>query len=119
MARVLIVDDNETDRLFEKTILEDKGHQLYFARNGEEAIRLYLRQGIEVVVTDLHMPFGDGMELIEAITGLYPDARIIAVSGTGPEELGMAKLIGAALTLPKPVDPRTLIDAVEEMAAQA
>lgn len=112
MARVLIVDDDEDARLYMRAILEEAGHELYFAANGEEAMKTYFRRGIEVVVTDLHMPRGDGMELIEAITGLDPDASIVAVSGTGPEQLGMASMLGAHTTIPKPVDPQRLIEAV-------
>ena len=119
MARVLVVDDDEGDRLLERTILEDAGHDLFFARNGEEAVRLYLRKRIQVVVTDLHMPHGDGLELITALTGLDPDARIVAVSGTGPEQLGVARMLGAVRTLPKPVDPRELLQAVQEAAGGA
>ncbi len=117
MARVLIVDDDEGDRLFQRTILEEAGHELFFAANGEEAMKAYFRKRIDVVVTDLHMPRGDGIELIEAIIGIDPDAAIIAVSGTGPEQLGMASVMGAQVTIPKPVDPQKLLDAVAAAAA--
>ena len=116
MAHVLIVDDDETDRLFVKTVLERTGHELYLASNGEEALRLYLRESIEVVVTDLQMTSGHGLELIDALTALDPDASIIAISGTGPDQLDMAQMIGARATLAKPVDPQQLIDAVEAAA---
>ena len=120
MARVLIVDDDEGERLFVRSILDEAGHDLFFAANGEEAMKLYFRKEIQVVVTDLHMPRGNGMELIEAISGMDPDASIIAVSGTGPEQLGMASILGAQKTLAKPVSPRELIDAVAAaMSARA
>lgn len=117
MARVLIVDDDEGDRLFESTILESAGHELYYAKSGEQALKAFLRKDIDVVVTDLHMPFGDGMELIDALTGMYPDVAIIAVSGTGIENLSTAKMMGARIALPKPVDPHALLKAVAEAAA--
>jgi two-component system, chemotaxis family, chemotaxis protein CheY len=112
MAQVLIVDDDETDRLFQRSILEQAGHSLFFAKNGEEAVRLYLRNSIDVVVTDLHMPRGDGFEVITALLGLDPDACIIAVSGTGPEQLSMAKMLGAQAIMEKPVSPGELLEAV-------
>ncbi len=80
MARVLIAEDDDADRLLIETILEQAGHELYFAPNGEEALKLYLRHPIDVVVTDIQMPRGDGLELIEALKGLYPDASIVAIS---------------------------------------
>ena len=58
--------------------------------------------------------FGNGLELIDAIVGLDPEVPIIAVSGTGPELLGTAKMIGACATLPKPVNPTDLVGMVDE-----
>ena len=114
MARVLIVDDDEEVRLLERHILEGAGHELFFAKNGEEAMRLYMRLSPDVVITDLQMPRGDGLELIEALTGLYPDVRIIAASGKGAAILDTAKLMGARVALSKPISPRTLLDALKE-----
>jgi CheY-like chemotaxis protein len=47
------------------------------------------------------------------------DTKIIALSGSSPEELDMAKLLGALLTLAKPVDPNELIEAVAEVTASS
>ena len=69
---------------------------------------------MDVVVTDLHMAYGDGLDLIDALTGLDPDAAIIAVSGTAPELFGTALTIGARATLRRPVAPADLVRAVDE-----
>ncbi len=114
MARVLIAEDDEGDRLLLKAILEEAGHELFFAVNGEEALKLYLRHPIEVVVTDIQMPRGDGIELIEAMKGLDPDASIVAISGQRPHKLQIAQLAGARITLTKPIDRVKLLEAVEE-----
>lgn len=119
MALVLIVDDDETDRLLMRTILASAGHDLYFASNGEEALKLYLRHPIDVVVTDIQMPRGDGIELIEALKGLDPDASIVAVSGKEPHKLQVAQLAGARLILSKPLTKEGLTDAVEEASRPA
>ncbi len=115
MARVLIVDDSEEDRLIQRAVLEDAGHDLFFAKNGGEAMKAYLGKDIDVVVTDLQMPDGDGYELITGLLGMDEDTKIIALSGTTPEELDMAELLGALLTLAKPVDPNDLIEAVAKV----
>jgi CheY-like chemotaxis protein len=52
------------------------------------------------------MPDGNGFELITGLLGMDEDTKIIALSGSSPEELDMAKLLGALLTLAKPVDPK-------------
>ena len=112
MARVLIVDDDESERLLQRTMLQKAGHELFFARSGEEAVKVYVRSGIEVVISDLEMPDGDGLEPIEAITGLISRPTVIAVSGKGPDMLQLAIALGADVTLVKPVDGRDLIEAV-------
>lgn len=114
MAHVLVVEDEEGDRLLLRSLLESGGHEVYFARNGEEAYKLYLRKGIEVVVTDLQMPHVDGLKFIEELLSLFPDAPVIAVSGQSKDQLDMAKMMGAVLALPKPVDRETLLKAVAD-----
>ncbi len=117
MARVLIVEDDEMDRLLFETILETAGHELHLAANGDEARLLYTKLRVDVVVTDLHMEPGHGLQLIQALTASDPDVAIIAVSGTGPAQLDMARSLGVRWALPKPVDAKRLLEAVEDVLA--
>lgn len=114
MAHVLVVDDYDALRLLYGKILSQVGHKVYLAENGEQALRLYLRYPIDVVLTDIQMPRGGGIELIEAIRGLYPDASIVVVSGQGPAQMELAREAGARIVLAKPVDRESLIRAVDE-----
>jgi len=114
MAHVLIVDDDESDRLLMRSILAETDHELYFASNGEEAMKLFLRHPVDVVVTDIQMPRGDGIELISALKGMDPDASIVAVSGQSPHKLQVAQLAGARLILTKPLTKERLTDAVDK-----
>lgn len=116
MAHVLIVDDDEADLHLMRSILAEAGHTLFTASNGEQAMKVYLRQPIDVVVTDIQMPRGDGLELISALTGVDPDASIVAVSGKEPHKLQLAQLAGARITLPKPINKESLTHAVEQAA---
>ena len=116
MARVLIVDDESTDLIFLKSIVEASGHEVFLATDGEQAFKTYLRKGIEIVVTDLQLPGVDGLELIESVRALYPETRIIAVSGKGQDLLDKAMRIGASVALSKPVDPQELAEAIAPAA---
>jgi CheY-like chemotaxis protein len=118
MACVLIVDDDESDLLLLQAMLEGE-HELHMASNGEEALKLYLRHPVDVVVTDIQMPRGDGIELIAALKGLDPDAAIIAVSGQRPHKLDIAQMAGAAAILPKPVFRKSLLEAVAKATESA
>ena len=112
VARILIVDDDEADRIVLGTILERAGHETYFAEDGEEALREYGGHAIEVVITDLHMPRVHGLELITVLTDLSPRPAIIAISGTGSDQLELAQAVGADATISKPVHPYELLNAV-------
>ena len=115
MAQILIAEDNDADRLLLGAALEEAGHDLHFAEDGEEALTIYAKNPIDVVVTDIMMARKDGVELIMALRKLNPDVAIIAVSGKGRTGLGFAELAGAQKIMAKPVDRDELIRAVREM----
>ena len=117
MARILIVDDEESDRLLQRTILERAGHETFLAADGEEALRQYEDGRIDVIVADLQMPRVHGFELIDLLRDVSPPPPIVAVSGTGPYQLEMASALGAKCTLSKPVDADELIAAVAQAIA--
>lgn len=113
MARILIVDDEESDRLLIQAVLARAGHQTTVVEGGEEALRAFLGTGIDIVITDLQMPDVHGFELISILRDFSPPPAVIALSATGPFQLHMAEALGAHWTLLKPLDPRLLLDAVK------
>lgn len=113
MARILIVDDDEMDRLMERSMLDGLGHTLLFASDGDVALSVYRKEEVDLVITDLAMPELNGLRLIQEIMELDPGARIIAVSGHNAEQLDLAANMGAVCTLFKPVDYGELLAAVE------
>jgi CheY-like chemotaxis protein len=119
VAKILIVDDEEGDRLIAQAILERAGHETFFAHDGEEALRQFALKGIDLVVTDLQMPEVHGFELITVLRDFEKPPALIAVSGTGQFQLHMAEALGAKYTLQKPLTPELLIDAVDRALAAA
>ena len=114
MANVLIVDDEEMDRLLEGRVIEEAGHTPFFAGDGDTAMQMYKENNIALVITDLRMPRVDGLSLIRAIIAHDPDAAIIAVSGLA-QHLETAEEYGAVAGLVKPVEPEDLIETVQEI----
>ena len=110
VARILIVDDDEADRIVLGTILERAGHEAFFAEDGEEALGEYGGHAIDIVITNLQMPRVHGLDLITLLRNVSPRPAIIAISGTGL--LDFAKEAGADATLTKPVDRIELLSAV-------
>lgn len=94
MAGVLIVEDEQTDRVILENIVEGLGHEVYVASDGVQALNLHFGRRIDVVITDLHMPHVDGPGLIRALRASFSDAAIIAVSGSGPDVLAAVKRMG-------------------------
>ncbi len=112
MAHVLVVDDDEADRLGFAAMLRTAGHDVSLARDGDEALELYLTERIHVVVTDMVMPGRDGLSLISALRNLDPGASIIAVSGKSRSQLEASRIFGAREILAKPIDRDALVAAV-------
>jgi CheY-like chemotaxis protein len=114
MASILIVDDHAPIRALLRRILEEDGHQIREASNGEIGLRLYRDAPADLVITDIMMPERDGMEVTLALAQEFLDARVIAITGeTGDQNfLNVAKLFGARRVIQKPFIPREMRRAV-------
>jgi len=115
MARILLVDDEEMDRTIGKAILEGAGHELFYAPNGEVALRTYMSHDIDLVITDLVMPNLNGILLIQELRKLDRNALVLALTGVSPEQLDRAKEAGAASIMRKPYTPQALLQAVTNL----
>lgn len=104
--RILVVDDDASIRSVLQIGLSKAGYEVVQARNGVEAMRLWRAQRADLVITDLHMPEKNGLEVILELLAHSPDAPIIVMSDGGQtqqiEILGDARLLGAMLTIKKP-----------------
>jgi two-component system capsular synthesis sensor histidine kinase RcsC len=112
MARILIVDDEEMDRMLERTILEQDGHDLLFASDGKAALEICRTQDVELVLTDLAMPNFNGLRFIKELREESFMMPVVAISGWAADQLDLALEYGADLSLSKPVEAQTLRDAV-------
>jgi CheY-like chemotaxis protein len=119
MARILVIDDDDTVRLSMRLALEDAEHQVDEAPNGAAGLERLKIQPADLVVTDIFMPEKEGLETIDEIKRDYPDVKIIAISGGGriePQDyLEIARQLGADRSLFKPFDIQLLVDTVDEL----
>lgn len=111
--RVLVVEDNEINRFLLRRFLEDDGHKVTEARDGEEGVALAEKQQFDVVITDISMPRMDGIEatrLIRAGGGPSARARIVALTAHAlPDEVARFRAAGMEACLAKPVDRAALL----------
>lgn len=73
VLRILIADDNDSDRLILQTIVKKEGHIVYTARDGQEAIDTFKEQSPDLVLLDALMPNVDGFEAARTIKQLAGD----------------------------------------------
>ena len=78
---ILCVDDNEQSLSIRKVMLETRGYRVIACNSGEEALEVFKRGGVDLVLTDLVMPGVDGSKLIDAIKTLSPQTPAILLSG--------------------------------------
>lgn len=73
VLRILIADDNDSDRLILQTIVRKEGHRVYTARDGQEAIDIFKEESPDLVLLDALMPNVDGFEAARTIKELSGD----------------------------------------------
>ncbi len=106
---VLLVDDEEVVRATTAHMLEELGYSVIEAGSAEEAIALYERSPIELIVTDYMMGGMTGMELIHHLRGHNPDLPILVISGYADAE-------GIAADVPRLTKPFRSADLAEMLA---
>lgn len=117
MPKILIVDDEETDRELARRCLSSIADlRVVDARNGEEALER-IEEGVpDLILTDLRMPRVDGLDLVER---LRPDDRsppIVLMTSQGSERIAVRALhAGAANYVPKRVLRTELAGVVERV----
>ena len=115
---ILVVDDLRLNQLMLTAILEDIGHQVTCACNGEEAITKIDSEHYDLVYMDRHMPIMDGIEATRAIRKNGNPIPIIALTGsTDEEEKKVCLDAGMNDFIAKPVDLEELTRTLENIRA--
>jgi two-component system, chemotaxis family, chemotaxis protein CheY len=112
-TKILVVDDNLLLASLLQMILEEEGYEAQFAGNGLEAYANYLLFRPEVVITDLHMPKANGIELMKNIRKQDPGVKTIYMSadmGSFSLLLDEEKSRYSVSLLPKPFSKEELLD---------
>ncbi len=108
---VLVVDDSPVYRKLVEHALEDEAYSPVFAKNGSEALELYVQHAPSIVITDWMMPDFSGLELCEQIRAdlVHPYTYIIVLTSISEKDNVVKGLAaGADDYLTKPFDPGEL-----------
>ena len=119
---LLIVDDEKSILQVAGSIMEDHGYRVLIAADAPEALAIFaLRMNeIELVLTDLAMPFMDGVALIRTLQKMKPDVRVIASTGLGGQD-GRANEIAhlnVRANLTKPYNKTKLLATLHDVLIQ-
>jgi len=116
MAPILIIDDDPQVNNLLQDVLEFEGYQVITAQRAAEGLHQLETTKVDLVITDVLMPDKEGLETIRELRQLYPQTKILAISGGltqgGVNVLDIAKRLGANQVLSKPFDVQDLINSV-------
>ena len=114
-AKILIVEDNEANRLLFKKMLEKMGHEVKVVENGKIAVEIMSKEKFDMVFMDMQMPIMDGYTATRKLRKKGIETPIIALTAhtlRGDEE--KALIAGCDGYLGKPVKRKDLLDAVRK-----
>jgi two-component system nitrogen regulation response regulator NtrX len=104
VAKILIVDDEESVRRSIADVLADEGHRPVLAAGADEADREITASLPDLVLLDVAMPGRDGLELLESLRTSHPQLPVVMMSGHGTIETAVrATKLGAYDFLEKPL----------------
>ena len=123
-VRVLLADDNATNRRVVELILASAGAEIVSVENGAAALDAFDREPFDIVLMDMMMPVMDGVVAVRHIRdrergrGAAPTPVIMLTANTLPEHVDLSLGAGADFHLPKPINARALLQAIARAMSQ-
>jgi two-component system NtrC family response regulator len=109
-ARILIAEDEKTQRELLEGFLKKEGYHVEAVANGREALQRLGQNFFDVAVVDYKMPELDGLQTLRGIRKLYPDLPVLMMTAYGTVETAVASMKEGALDyLTKPIDLEELL----------
>lgn len=119
VARILIIDDEPVLRMTFRHILEEEGHEVLDAEDGEVGVEVCRECHPDLVITDMIMPKQAGSTTVAILTEEFPAMPVIAMSGASVRVPQEWQESGQQVTyVMKPVDRPALLDLVNSMLSK-
>jgi two-component system chemotaxis response regulator CheY len=111
----LIVDDSTTMRRMVSLTLRDAGFEVLEGANGREGLSQLDSWGVDIIITDVHMPVMDGLAMVQVVRE-QPKHRftpiLILTTESGDDMKRRGKAAGASGWIVKPFNPQQLREVV-------
>jgi two-component system, cell cycle response regulator DivK len=119
---ILIVEDNEANRLLAGAVLEREGYRVEMAENSAQALDLLGRRAPDLILMDIQLPGLDGLTLTRQLkrdtkTAAIPVVALTALAMTGDRERTIAA--GCSGYISKPINTRTFAAEVRKFLRTA
>jgi len=115
---ILVCEDNVMTLKTIEFALKKAGYNVFKAGDGFQGIRILGEEEIDLVITDINMPYSKGLELVRYInTKMNPKIPVIVITGITNEETRVhATELGARGYLTKPFDLEVMVDMVRSLS---
>jgi len=118
--KILVGEDNPTNRKVVRKILETGGHSIHIVDHGEQALDALEHGVYDVVILDMHMPVMGGLEAAKQYRFMHPEKRnvpiMILTANATTEAVRQCEAAGLDAYLAKPVEPKKLLETVDLLA---
>jgi len=116
--RILVVEDDRTTRQILRTVLSDGGYNVMVARDGAEGLGKIRKAPFDLVLTDIWMPKMNGLELLAQLRSEAAQVRVVVMTSDGTSQTLLRAIREQAYHyLTKPVEPKALLNLVEDALA--
>lgn len=120
MINILIVDDDKNIRFVLREVLELAQYNVYEAKDGKEALDIFEKEHIDLVIVDIMMPGMDGYEFTSQVRSSDQKLPILMISAKQmPEDRKRGFFVGIDDFMSKPLDPEELILHVKALLRRA
>lgn len=117
--KVLLVEDEENIARLLKDAIGDNFHSFIVAKDGIDAIELFLKIKPDIVITDINMPRLDGLDMSKKLKEINANIPIIILSAfSEKEKLFGAIDVGVTKYFLKPFDPDELLDYIDSISSK-
>lgn len=118
MKTILVAEDNESNFILMTYILK-RSYGFVRAKNGQEAIDMVEKGGIDLVLMDIKMPVKDGLEATKEIKATHPDLPIVALTANAfDSDRQLAFEAGCDDFLSKPVSSEKCLNTIAKYIGQ-
>jgi DNA-binding NtrC family response regulator len=114
LANILIADDEAAIRKLLSEVVKKMGHTPIEAADGKEAFDKYKNESVDLSFIDIHMPEINGIDCLERVKEIDPNAVVIVMTGYPSAETIIETISDEGYTyLAKPLDVSRVMDLVE------